>query len=293
MTAADTIRLGPSLERLTRLSQDHYYNPYEEFDWPSVLPGRELWMPADLMSVAGTELGERLSDEQRIRLSHSESINFYSLNVHGIRELLREVIARMYTPKFAPLSEYLHHFVKEENEHMWFFAEFCGRYGGGVYPDRKLRLESFGSVDVQDFLAFARIMMFEEIGHRFNARMAADDTLHPIIRQINRQHHQDEARHIAFGRKLVSWLFEEVSADHDTETITDVGTYCERFLVAMIKTLYDPRMYRDAGLDDGFGIRTQLLADRAREPYHDHLLGGTVSFLHRIGVLARPNVSIT
>jgi len=281
--------VGASLSRLVRLSEEHYYNPYEEFVWPVELPLDQYWMSPELLSIAGTELGDQLDEVTRVRLSHAESINFYTLNVHGIRQLMIDVLERIHTPRYRPVSEFLHHFVKEENEHMWFFAEFAERYGPtGLNPDRQLRFDGFEGTEVQDFLAFARIMMFEEIGHRFNLRMANDERLPPIVRQINRQHHQDESRHIAFGRRLVGHLFTEVKRVSDDETIARLGTYCHRFLVAMLQSLYNPAMYRDAGIADAFEVRRTLLADPGREPYHDHLTSATVGHLHRIGVLESP-----
>lgn len=279
--------LGDSLHRLSTLSQERYYNPYETFDWPDTLPDDQLWMSPELMSTAGTDAGRSLSEEQMIRLSHEESINFYTLNVYGIRQLMVEVINRIHTPRYGPISEFLHHFVKEENEHMWFFAEFCRRYGSdGLYPDRQLRLEGFDTAEAQDFLAFARIMMFEEIGHRFNARMADDERLPAIVRCINQQHHQDESRHIAFGRRLVNHLFAEVGrVDGDGRLVTEVGEYCRRFLIAMIQSLYNPAMYAAAGIDQPFEFRRALLADPGRQPYHQHLVESTVKHLDRIGAL--------
>ena len=40
-------------------------------------------------------------------------------------ELLIEVMRRLHTPGYEIPTPYFHHFIGEENEHMWFFAEFC------------------------------------------------------------------------------------------------------------------------------------------------------------------------
>src|SRR5258707_12819903 len=90
-------------------------------------------MSPELTTTHGAELAETLTREQLFALSKQESINFYSLNVHGIRELLIEVVGRIHTPGFETPSEFFHHFIGEENEHMWFFAEFCLRYGGKLF----------------------------------------------------------------------------------------------------------------------------------------------------------------
>ena len=117
------------LDRLTNKSIDDYYNPYKLFEWPESLPDDMWWMSPDLTTTYGTPIAERLSQDQLYALSKFESVNFYSLNVHGIRELLIEVTRRIHTKGFETPSEFFHHFIGEENEHMWFFAEFCKRYG--------------------------------------------------------------------------------------------------------------------------------------------------------------------
>lgn len=121
------------LNRLTSKSIDDYYNPYQLFEWPDSLPENMWWMSPELTTTYGTEAAERLTENQLFALSRHESINFYSLNVHGIRELLIEVTKRIHTSGFETPSEFFHHFIGEENEHMWFFAEFCLRYGKKIY----------------------------------------------------------------------------------------------------------------------------------------------------------------
>src|SRR5437879_2825170 len=121
------------LERLTNKSIDDYYNPYKLFEWPESLPEQMWWMSPELTTTHGTEAARRLTQEQLYALSRHESVNFYSLNVHGIRELLIEVTRRIHTSGFETPSEFFHHFIGEENEHMWFFAEFCLRYGNKIY----------------------------------------------------------------------------------------------------------------------------------------------------------------
>ncbi len=76
------------VNRLSRASIDDYYNPYACFDWSDRIETDDLWMSPDLMTVAGTDVEKELTHDQMLALSKWESIHFYSLNVHGIRELL-------------------------------------------------------------------------------------------------------------------------------------------------------------------------------------------------------------
>jgi hypothetical protein len=88
------------LDRIITMSVDDYYNPYKTFQWPDRLEDEQWWMTPELMTVHGTSLAQTLGERQLMALSKWESIHFYSLNVHGIRELLLEVVKRVHSPGF-------------------------------------------------------------------------------------------------------------------------------------------------------------------------------------------------
>jgi hypothetical protein len=278
--------IAQTLDRIIGMSIEDYYNPYKTFRWPETLPDEQWWMTHELMTVHGTEIERQLSTTQLMALSKWESIHFYSLNVHGIRELLIEVVKRIHSPGFEMESEFFHHFVGEENEHMWFFATFCQKYGGKIYPDKKIKLEIEAlDSEVESLLVFARILIFEEIVDYFNLRVGRDESLHPIIRQVNSIHHQDESRHIAFGREIVKELFENVRLKQPG-SLAQIDTYLSRYLVASIQSLYSPAVYRDAGLAEPYQARRALLADPARRRHDTQVLKRTVDFFaanHIIG----------
>jgi hypothetical protein len=287
MSAVDTAvteRFVHILDRLGEKSIEDYYNPYRMFQWPDTLPEDTYWMSPDLITPYGTEIAEEIGTEGMIRLSKWESINFYSLNVHGIRELLTEVVNRIHMPGFEIPSDFFHHFIGEENEHMWFFAEFCKRYGGKIYPSLPTAAGEPGEPDVENLLVFARILIFEEMVDHYNSHMADDESLHETIRQVNRIHHQDESRHIAFGRELVSLLYDNVRRRVDQDTLRYIENYLKRYIVFSINSLYSPIVYRDAGLTDPHGIRTRLLADANRRPVERKVIRKPMSFLLRTGI---------
>ena len=219
-------------------------------------------------------------------LSKWESIHFYSLNVHGIRDLLLEVVRRVHTPGFETESEFFHHFIGEENEHMWFFATFCLKYGKKIYTDKKIKLPMTQTdPEVESLLVFARILIFEEIVDYFNLRMGKDEALHPIIRQVNAIHHQDESRHIAFGRELVRLLWDRVRNNTAPEQLDEVRSYLARYLQASVQSLYSPAVYADAGLPEPYKVRTTLLADPVRREANARALKRTTDFFSAAGIL--------
>ena len=268
------------------MSIDTYYNPYKEFQWPDSLPDEQWWMSPELMTVAETRYVNEFSEAQLMALSKWESIYFYSLNVHGIRELLIEVVKRVQTPEYEEETEFFHHFIGEENEHMWFFATFCTNYGQKIYPNRKINFQvSEMPADIEAFLVFSRILIFEEIVDYFNLRMGKDERLHPIIQQVNRIHHQDESRHIAFGREIVRKLHDYIVEHEPAEKVKEAEEYVRRYLVASVQSLYNPAVYKDAGLPEPYKLRSALLADPARRESDRQILKRTTDYMSRNGII--------
>lgn len=277
-------RLSQVLDRLIGKSIDGYYNPYRTFEWPDSLPADALWMSEDLMSPYGTELAGELDPATLHRLSRWESINFYSLNVDGIRELLIEVVRRIHMSGFEIPSSFFHHFIGEENEHMWFFAEFCLRYGGKIYSTPKVKAIEHDDTAIENFLVFSRILLFEEIVDFYNMRMAADDSLHPTIRQVNRVHHEDESRHIAFGRELVTLLYSQLRETLTAEQRGEIEQYLKRYMVFSINSFYNPQIYRDAEIPNPLVFRSRLMADEGRRAVERKILRKPMSFLLKTGI---------
>ncbi|MFE5481844.1 diiron oxygenase [Streptomyces sp. NPDC056527] len=281
-----TDRFMEVLERLSSRSIEEYYNPYQQFDWPDRLEENQLWMTPELLTVHGTPYYDELGEETIQKLSKWESINFYSLNVHGIRELLIEVVGRIHMPGFEVPSDFFHHFIGEENEHMWFFAEFCRRYGNKIYGSTAMRADSAWEPEVENFLVFARILFFEELVDHYNMRMAQDDSLCRTIREVNRIHHQDESRHIAFGRELVSLLFSRMREAVPAARVAEVEAYLKRYVVYSINSLYNPHVYRDAGVADPLALRNALVADERRRPYERKAIRKPLAFFLKTGIFS-------
>jgi P-aminobenzoate N-oxygenase AurF len=282
--SADT-RFEEILYRLTAMSERDYYNPYEVFDWPAELPEEQYWMSPELISVHGTEVSRELTEPQLWALSRWESINFYSLNVHGIRELLIEVITRIHTPGFELPSEYFHHLIGEENEHMWFFAKFCLNYGKKIYPDRTMQRSSQQEeADADTFLVFSRLLIFEEIVDHFNKLMGKDDRLHPTVKQVNAIHHQDESRHIAFGRQAIAVLHRDLRSRLSPEKLEALEAYLKRYMAYLMNNLVNPTAYADAGLEDPFGLRRRVLADPAHVRFRTRVLRRSMRHMIKEGI---------
>ena len=195
--------------RLTKQSREQFWDVYTEFDWPDVLDADRYCMPPELISIHGTPLWEDLSEAQRRRLSVYEVANLFSLTLQGERPLVAGLSDRLYSKRVSSeVTDYLHHFIDEENKHMIMFGVFLSKYLGKVYPDKKIPLGREYSKGEGEIAFFCKVMVVEELGDYYNVKMMLDDAIVPIVKQINWVHHRDESRHLGFGRRHLMELAE-------------------------------------------------------------------------------------
>lgn len=235
-----------SVKKLCDASVKSYLNPYSYIEWPEQVDLNQWFISPELISIYGTPVYEGLDDETRRNLSFYEAVNFFSLNIHGEKNLVEGLAHRLYSKSFCEFSEYLHHFLDEENKHMIYFGGFCRRYAGKIYRDRKLAVAREYAPGEEDFLFFARVMIFEEIVDAYNVRVAGDERVEKTARQINKIHHLEEARHLVFGRQIVQYLFEKHSPSWDTATRAALQSYLAHYIASSWKEYYNPDVYKDA-----------------------------------------------
>ena len=191
--------------------------------------------------------------------------------MNGIRDLLVALTQRLHSPGFEFVSEYMHCFIAEENEHMWYFARFCNDYAGKIYDDRAVAAEEVPEQEIDGFLIFARALVFEELVDIYNRKMSEDERLHPFARQINRLHHLDEVRHIAYGRLYVELAFKQLQEKYPESRLAQVREAVERFIRLCVVRLYPAEAYRDTGLERPVRVRKELLQHPARVEYNRQL----------------------
>jgi hypothetical protein len=235
-------------DRLSKLSQAKFTKPAEISEWPATLSDEWWFFSPEMISIAGTETFAQLSPAAQRRLSFCELINFFSLNIHGESSMMAGIAQRLYARKHADISAYLHHFLDEENKHSHYFGNFCLKYAGQVYPERKLVFPRQYAPGEEDFLFFAKIVIFEEIVDHYNVLMGHDDRLHPLVASIHRMHHSDESRHLAFGRSLTAALFARYCETWSAETLANVRAYLANYLIATFREYHSFDAYQDAQL---------------------------------------------
>lgn len=271
--------------RLCQASLRNRANPYEIFAWPETLDHDSWFTSPELISLHGTPIWEALPQPQQKRLSFWEAVNFYSLNARGEKQLVEGLAQRLYRRGNDGLDEYLHHFLDEENKHMVVFATFCGRYGGKLYAHRKMTFAREYAPGEEDFLFFAKVLLFEEIVDVFNTTMARDERVAPIARAINAYHHRDESRHLVFGRNMVRDLFVRSRAAWDATTLRRVRGHLEEYLRSIWVEYCNPDAYADAGLEDPYGAAEVARTHPACRARQLRVSQPAMQFLMQAGIL--------
>lgn len=280
------------IERLISLSKNNCYNYYDRFNWPESLDVTGLWCDEDLLTTYGTEMHGQLTEQQRFNLSKWEAINFFSLNVHGIKGALEFVSRSIYQAKYMGISEYLHIFMLEENAHMWFFASFCLRYGGKIYPHFELNNKKSDNNIERDFYMFASTLIFEEYVDYYNYKVGRNEHVPSIVKEINLQHHIDESRHVSFGRAVVRELYNEIIANDLSGVVRErVNETIKKIFFYFVGLMYNPQVYSDAGIvgiggfDTSSSLRNHLRSSPERREFHSRWFKRTAEFFVKCGAL--------
>ena len=251
------------LDELSVISEENLIDP-ADFTWPRELDEDAWYFTPELISIFGTATWHALDERARKRLSFFEAVNFFSLNIHGEKYLISEITRRLYAGESPQLSRYLTHFVDEESRHMMYFSGFCHRYAGKTYPDRTLHSDDSGDAELDQFLLFARINVFEEIVDHYNRVMAKDKRLASVVREINRIHHFEELRHLNFGRRFLQHCLDRHISDWGAQRREALRQHLEEYLRYVWKQYYSPAVYADAGIGDAFAVwRSAFVGEHA------------------------------
>ena len=278
--------------RLSKASVKQLWDVYSEIEWPERLDLDRHWgMAPELCSLYGTEAWDSLDERQRKSLSLYEMGNLFSFTLQGERPLVAGLTVQMYSRQDSPCTEYLHHFLDEENKHMVMFAEFCNRYLGKVYRYKKVTLPRKYAKGEEDVMFFIQALVVEELGDVYNVAMQRDERLFPVVQQINFLHHRDEARHIVFGRRRCQEFFEEHSPNWSRETLDGLRAWIPDYLRSAWTDFYNPVMYKDAGIEDPYAVREAALASPVCREHRERVSAKLVDyFLEARLLLERPRL---
>jgi hypothetical protein len=272
------------LKSLSAKSEKQVLDP-AALDWPDAVDEDGWYFTPELISLYGTPAWAALDERQRKRLSLCEAVNFFSMNVHGEKYLISEIGRNLYQDDNYELSRYLLHFVAEESRHMMYFTGFCMRYAGRISADRTVHPGASDDAELDRLLLFVRINVFEEIVDHYNRTMARDARLVPIVREINRMHHVEELRHLAFGRRFLAQYVERHVSDWSDVRREELSRRLSGYLQHTWKQYSNPAIYADAGLCDAFTLWRDASASPAVKERRRNINDQRLRFLRRLALL--------
>jgi hypothetical protein len=221
-------------------------------------------MPPELISIHGTSAWDALDESQRKTLSKFELGNFFSLVLQGERPLVQGLSHRLYSrSNNKNITEYLHHFLDEENKHMVMFGEFCNRYIGKVYPEKKIALPREFAKGEEEVVFFCKVMVVEELGDYYNVVIEKDERCDPLVREINRC--TMSTRRATWPSAASTWpsCSSSTAPGGRPSTLAGFRQWLVDYLRASWGDYYNPTMYRDAGLADSYEMRQMAMAHPA------------------------------
>lgn len=275
--------------RLCVLSEERRTDPETLFRWPDVADRDRLATSSSLCALDGHPVLATLTDAQAWKMHLFEAAHFFAVNIAGERALcagIRSRLAQGATPS-AHFDAYLSHFLREEEEHTRLFERFCVTYAGKIFPCPQPSFHREHVDGEEDFLFFARVLVFEEIADAYNRHVAGDDAVWSLVRAIHRYHSEDEARHLAFGRTVVADLWEEHAEAWPDEVRERIRAHVTSFREATLRSYVNPRVFREAGISgDAFALREETLRSPARVALHASLTAKSDRFMKKLGVFA-------
>lgn len=246
-TEDERARRTAKVERLNTASARRVIDPDVDV-LGSVGDGEVL--PRHLLSI--TDLGLDLTDEQYRILSREEMASILDAGVR-FESMLMSNFGRSLAYRrdlTDPRATYMLHEMGEETRHSRLFIRVIAQlkptsvnpFINRFYAIIDRRLTAWA---IRHDALFMMMVLFGEEGPDLLQRLAVEDeATDPFIRELNRYHRAEEARHLAYARTVLGELFTE-------------ATFIERFVIrhigplagsSIFDTLVHPGVYATVGL---------------------------------------------
>ena len=246
-----------AVNRLLRSAARHSYDPDVDLDWDAPeVPG--LWaMQPERMSLYGTPLWDRLTDEQRIELSKHEVASVASVGLWFEILLMQLLLKDVYrSDPTDPRTHFALTEIADECRHSTMFGRAIGRFGVPAYGPRPQvrRLAKVFPLIARGAGAYASVLIGEEPIDRWQREQMNDERIQPMVRMVSRIHVLEEARHVAFAREE---LEKAVARMGRTERLVQQTVTAQAAFV-MMRSLVHPDVYAAVGIDPREGRRAAL-----------------------------------
>jgi hypothetical protein len=263
------------------------YDPLFEIDWDAPIPDDKYGMTPEWCSLYGTELWERMSQEQRITLTKHEAASIAGTGIWFELILMQMLVRERY--QHDPSTPYVQFGLTEiadECRHSTMFARSAQRFGIPSYRPKRWIRESgrlFKAV-ASGALAYGGTLFAEEILDMMQRDFMRDERVQPITRTVSHIHVVEESRHIRYAREETSRRARHATRLQRAWIRLHLGVSA----YFVVTSLVNDQVYAAAGLD----VAEAKAAARANTHYHDRLRRGTrrtVEFLDEVGLIGGPS----
>jgi hypothetical protein len=270
-------------ERLLRTSRRHSFDPDTDVDWDTPCDPDLWYMPETAVSLYDTPLWGRLSHRQRVELSKRELARIASIGIWSEMALMHILVSHAYRHRYDSLhTAYALTEVADECRHSIMFGR--GIRKAGLTPTRPSMIEfQLGKVApaVYDPMPmFAGTLLVEEYTDALQRVAMADERIQPWVRQINRIHVIEEARHVKYAR-------EELKR-HAVRALPArlhlVGAGLALFARRLTDWVVQPGAYAAVGLDPGTAVRVARTSPH-RRAVNQYLYRRLTAFYREVGLL--------
>jgi hypothetical protein len=234
--------------RLLGSSSKNSYDPTLDIDWDAPVELDMKFMPFERTSLYGTALWDRMTHEQRVELSRQELASVASTGL-WFELLLIQMLARWayHQDPQDSRTQYALTEIGDETRHVLMFAKAIDRLGAPTYRPGPLlfHLARVYKSVARGPALFAPVLVAEEMTDRLQREMVNDESVHPLVRMVNRIHVVEEARHVRFAREEVARQMAKIGPIG--KVVTNVSSAVVAAFVA--SALISPEVYAHVGLD--------------------------------------------
>lgn len=193
------------LQHIIDASHRKSFDPFKEIDWSVPFDSAYFYMPQEMVSLYGTKLWDRMTREQRVKLSMHEACSALSTTIWFENQLCFKLMD--YLIDASPLDPHFYWMqieVADECRHSMMFGEAIKRCGVPWYKPRLSSLITFFSKYLTSRVAMMiSTLAAEDITGYLNRRTAQDPECHPVMRELSKIHVFEEARHRAYAHQYL------------------------------------------------------------------------------------------
>jgi P-aminobenzoate N-oxygenase AurF len=276
--------------RLLRSSAEHSYDPEVEIDWDAPFVPGKYFAPPERSSLYGTDLWDRLSEEQRITLTRHEVAAIAGLGV-WFETILMQLLVREYHRQdpTAAHAQYALTEIADECRHSVMFGRMISRLDCPVYRVDKVN-EALGrwiAATARGPRMFAAILIAEEVLDTLQREASADERVQPLVRMVSKIHVIEEARHVRYAREE---LARQIRAARTSRLAFD------RMVIARTAYLTGKRLvhagvYRSVGIDPAEGRRAAWSNPNYRRTLR-WAAERVVAYLGDLGLIGGPGLAL-